>query len=481
MILKNLVSLLLLVLCNNLSLMGQLSKIPTFQITEREGIYCTIDKKWLEPTVQAIQDRLDLHKYGQKLNKTVLYEALEKVTSSDLSYTLYSPDNSASQAKPLIIFVHGGAFVTGSRKSKSIKFLAEEMAKRGFMTASIEYRLSLIRTWDLLEAGYIGMQDGNAAIKYFKANAKTLGIDTSRIFIAGISAGGTVALHCGHVDNNDVMLNSFQGLNNKYGCYNCTGGNFNNSNNVRGVINIVGGTSEPKILDSNMPTLHIYCNQDSVLPSNKGIPLFHASALGNGMIKNIIASLLPFLKRPEVFGPDYFKNDLNIQSHDYIEVSSMMNDACSHSMIVADNGIPKSSGIKILEEIYLWLNKHLAPTFIKTASPPFKINSWNRYKVLSSPQDKIESVTPLSQNVEYKVVDAHNVNIFVAQPGIYEVKINASNDLGLKSEQTLKINASEEVNHEKNQISKTSKYNVLVIILILISIFSIVFVKFKNK
>jgi hypothetical protein len=463
-------------------IIGQLSKIPTFQISENEGIYCTIDKSWLEPTVQAIQDRLDLHKYGHQLNRTLLYETLEKITTNDLSYTLYSPINSSSQMKPLVIFAHGGAFVTGSRKSKAIKFLAEELAKRGFVTASIEYRLSLLRTWDLLEAGYVGMQDGNAAIKYFKSNAQKLGIDTSRIFIAGISAGGTIALHSGHVDRKDTNQTSFQGLDDKYGCYNCTGGHFNFTTKVKGVINIVGGTSEPKILDTNIPTLHIYCDQDSVLPSNRGVPLHHAGALGGGIIKNIISNLLPFLKRPEVFGPDYFKNDLKITSHDYIEMSSLMNDACSHSVIVADNGIPKNSGIKILEEIYLWLNKNLVPTFNNTASSPsLAINSWSRYKILSRAQDKIERINTNDNGLLYKIIDNHNVDFFTKKHGNYNVEITAINDLGLKTSQKLTINSTGTTAKENKKMSNNQTNNTIVFILILISIFSIFILKFKNK
>lgn len=478
---KILYAFILLVCLHSSPIIGQLSKIPTFQIRENEGIYCTIDKSWLEPTVQAIHDRLDLHKYGHQLNRTLLYETLEKITTNDLSYTLYSPVNSSSKMKPLVIFAHGGAFVTGSRKSKAIKFLAEELAKRGFVTASIEYRLALIRTWDLLEAGYIGMQDGNAAIKYFKSNAQKLGIDTSRIFIAGISAGGTIALHSGHVDKNDTNLATFQGLDNKFGCYNCTGGHFNFTTKVKGVINIVGGTSEPKILDANVPTLHIYCDQDSVLPANRGVPLHHAGALGGGIIKNIISNLLPFLKRPEVFGPDYFKNDLKMTSHDYIEISSLMNDACSHSVIVADNGIPKNSGIKVLEVIYLWLNRNLLPSFNNTASPPLVINSWGRYKVLSSAQDKIERINTIDNGLQYKIIDNHYVDFFTGKPGNYGLEITAVNDLGLKASQTLTINSTGTIAKENKKMHNNQTNNTIVFILILISIFSIFILNFKNK
>lgn len=98
-----------------------------------------------------------------------------------------------SGPRPLLVLIHGGAFVGGSRTSYD--GVALDFARRGFVVASIDYRLRLASDPDLQNAGARdGIIDGMEAVRYLKANATTYGIDTTRIGAIGNSAGGVIAL-----------------------------------------------------------------------------------------------------------------------------------------------------------------------------------------------------------------------------------------------------------------------------------------------
>lgn len=98
-----------------------------------------------------------------------------------LQLDLYSP-KSIDSPVPGVIVVHGGGWHSGTRQ----KFarIAEELAYRGFVAATISYRLAD-------EAAFpAGVQDCNAATRWMRANAKELGVDPDRIAAIGGSAGG---------------------------------------------------------------------------------------------------------------------------------------------------------------------------------------------------------------------------------------------------------------------------------------------------
>jgi acetyl esterase/lipase len=85
-------------------------------------------------------------------------------------------------ALPAVVVVHGGGWLNGDKTR--FRALALELARRGYVTMAIEYRLGG-------EAKFpAGIQDCNAAVRYLRAHAKTLGIDPDRIGAVGGSAGG---------------------------------------------------------------------------------------------------------------------------------------------------------------------------------------------------------------------------------------------------------------------------------------------------
>ena len=102
----------------------------------------------------------------------------------ELKLDLYRPKAAAKEGRilPAIVCIHGGGWWQGTRKNHA--HVAQALAARGFVTATISYRLS----------GEIPfpaqIQDCKAAVRFLRANAKIYGIDSDHIGAIGLSAGG---------------------------------------------------------------------------------------------------------------------------------------------------------------------------------------------------------------------------------------------------------------------------------------------------
>jgi acetyl esterase/lipase len=87
-----------------------------------------------------------------------------------------------SGAAPALLWVHGGAFRHGSKESGIARLFP--FARRGYVCASVEYRLSGEAHWPAQ------IEDVKCAVRYLRAHADWLGLDPERIGAWGASAGG---------------------------------------------------------------------------------------------------------------------------------------------------------------------------------------------------------------------------------------------------------------------------------------------------
>lgn len=111
-----------------------------------------------------------------------------------LTLDLYRPA-SITPAHPLVLYVHGGGWQSGhTRHSGAFEnwpAVLASIAARGYVVASLEYRLSG-------EARFpAAIQDVKAAIRWLRTHASTYGIDPRRAVIWGGSAGGQLAALAG--------------------------------------------------------------------------------------------------------------------------------------------------------------------------------------------------------------------------------------------------------------------------------------------
>ena len=139
----------------------------------------------------------------------------EKTGEKELKLDLYRPavTDQLPETLPAMIFVFGGGYKKGSRSIGYIRDLCEHYTKRGYVTASIDYRLiqhnaSAVSNPLPCPPGLDGIgrvvtaavQDTANSIRWLKENAVRLKIDPHRIGVGGVSAGALNALFVGHAE-----------------------------------------------------------------------------------------------------------------------------------------------------------------------------------------------------------------------------------------------------------------------------------------
>ena len=90
---------------------------------------------------------------------------------------------------PSVLLIHGGGFVGGSRRQRSIRFIATRLAEAGVAVAAADHRL-------LFRGGPLEAQrDDIAALRNFwHARGPQWGLDPHRVSAVGLSAGGALVL-----------------------------------------------------------------------------------------------------------------------------------------------------------------------------------------------------------------------------------------------------------------------------------------------
>ncbi|MCQ2125353.1 MAG: alpha/beta hydrolase [Fibrobacter sp.] len=93
--------------------------------------------------------------------------------------------DAATKKHPVIISVHGGAFVYGQKET--YKFYLMSLAERGFAVVNFNYRLAPEFKFPA------ALEDTDAVVHWVLKNAEKYNLDAENIFFVGDSAGATYA------------------------------------------------------------------------------------------------------------------------------------------------------------------------------------------------------------------------------------------------------------------------------------------------
>lgn len=216
----------------------------------------------------SVRDTLNI-KYGEGY-----YFKDNKKEKKDLLLDIYSPVSTCYLKKPFVMFIHGGGFHSGSKNG--MRPLAKELAQKGFVTSSMNYRLiqdnpvpfdnarklvadGLDKTrafqlnimginvvinlktinWvvkrykeDTAAAQHItfkkrqvvamaaAIEDASKALNFIYANADQYCIDKNRISVLGFSAGSITALNLVYAAKNyNISIPKIKSVVNIYGAY----------------------------------------------------------------------------------------------------------------------------------------------------------------------------------------------------------------------------------------------------------------------
>ena len=123
-------------------------------------------------------------------------------SAAPLLLDVYAPAGDTASARPVLVWIHGGGFVSGTRTDGQIPRLARSLALRGSVSVSIGYRLRSPAAFaaDPTSAIRDAVHDARAAVRWVRANSDAHRFDPARIAFVGSPAGGVTALYGAYED-----------------------------------------------------------------------------------------------------------------------------------------------------------------------------------------------------------------------------------------------------------------------------------------
>ena len=187
----------------------------------------------------------------------------------DLTMDIYTPEDGGQVARPLIVTLHGGAFLDGDKRDTTLVEWCRYFASLGYVAASVDYRQGYrrnVKSSD--EAMYRALKDANAAVRFLLKRDSLL-IHSERIFAAGADAGGIIALNLAYmreenmpeiiVEEEDTTIVTHQALLRGF--------------DVRAVANLWGAVQDTAILhNAKIPVISFQSREDPVVPYGAGHP-----------------------------------------------------------------------------------------------------------------------------------------------------------------------------------------------------------------
>lgn len=254
-----------------------LTRFTTIIITALFFVSCT--KNSVQPLVPISPAE---PVYNGKVIKNIVYaNAVNWLGQNEaLGLDIYLPTTEITSSKfPLIVFFHGGGYVTGTKET--VKDQCEILAGKGFTVASVDYRIGwtqdtadqcLSNETEALEAFYRAQQDARASLRFLVANADQYSIDANWIFVAGQSAGAGISLALAY-QNQDTINHYLPNVADKLGLLNTTGNSLRNTYSIKGIASLWGGLefSDDIVTSANAtPTIFFHGMLDQVVPWNVG-------------------------------------------------------------------------------------------------------------------------------------------------------------------------------------------------------------------
>ena len=187
-------------------------------------ITMTAQERYVEEIFTDVQVTADVV-YG--MNGTILtLPSQGEIVPQELLLDIYQPVGDTETERPLVLVFHAGNFlppvingeISGSKSDNSAIEICTQLAKRGFVAASVDYRLGWNpfansqpeKALGLIQAIFRSAQDGHTAIRFFNQtynDGNAYGINPEKITCWGNGRGGayTVLGMNGLNDYNEIV------------------------------------------------------------------------------------------------------------------------------------------------------------------------------------------------------------------------------------------------------------------------------------
>ena len=147
----------------------------------------------------------------------------------DLKLDVFTPAGDTATNRPVVIWVHGGGFRTGTKAATTT--VASEYAQRGYVTLSIDYRLDPGNRCQDVQDGKItdpnelaierarceraifaAQHDTQAVVRFVRANAAAYAVNPGKVAVGGFSAGAVTALHVAYRSDDPGDVGDLDGV-----------------------------------------------------------------------------------------------------------------------------------------------------------------------------------------------------------------------------------------------------------------------------
>lgn len=167
---------------------------------------------------------------------------------------LYLPAELPPHPLPLIVHIHGGAWIGGSK----FPCPYSDLVLHGYAVASVEYRFSQVAKFPAQ------IQDCQAAIRWLRANREKYQLDPAKIGVVGGSAGGHLAALVGTAGGSDAFP--------------AIGGNEDQSDRVQAVCDVFGPSDFTTVVkqaaeDKNVKNIFEFNSPKDPYSALIGVPL----------------------------------------------------------------------------------------------------------------------------------------------------------------------------------------------------------------
>ena len=186
------------------------------------------NRRYIDQVFTEVEVETDII-YG--VNATALaLQVVGQAIPEALRLDVYQPVGDTENERPVVLVFHTGNFLPfpqnggtgGTRKDSTVVEVCTRLAKMGYVSAAVSYRLGWNpiapnqsdRIFGIINAAYRGVQDARTAVRFMKRSvaeeSNPFGVDSTRVTLWGIGTGGYITLATASLDEyNKVLLPKF--------------------------------------------------------------------------------------------------------------------------------------------------------------------------------------------------------------------------------------------------------------------------------
>ena len=237
----------------------EVERIPDVKYAQAKGFWTSIPDDTIDVT---------------GIMKTSFFNSLKK-KELDLEMDIYIPKNDSVEKRPLIMFIHGGAFFIGDKATVPYQKWCTHFASLGYVCVSINYRMGFRANSKAIQrTAYQATQDAHAAMRYLLAKQDIYRIDPEYLFVGGASAGSITAINLAYMRNDnrpEATYSSF--LTEDLGDIESSGNDYDEEFEIKAIANMWGSVQDLDILtNSSASIISFHGDEDVVLPYRFGYP-----------------------------------------------------------------------------------------------------------------------------------------------------------------------------------------------------------------